>query len=213
MKKQLAIATVTTFTILAFQSICLAENLTTTPTASAASNPAAAPALSLLSPAETGKLQPVVAAARIGLVDLNRVSNDSLKGKDAQQKIKAQQSKLQKQIDTRRKQLDKFRSDTEQQMPNLTPQQREAKQREFQKKIEEFQKFGAQSEQKLAEQQQKLTKELFDTISNGATELGKAKGLQAVVISRELLYADPGVELVDLNNELVQLLDSAAKGK
>lgn len=213
MKKRFLIPALATIIFATVQTQGFAEELTAAQPAAPASPAATTPGLSLLSPADNGRLQPVVASAKIGLVDLNRISNESAKGKDAQQKIKAQQTSLQKQIDTKRKQLDKFRTDTEKQIPTLSPQQREAKQREFQKKIDEFQKFGVQSEQKLVEQQQKLTKELFDAIGNAATELGKAKGLQAVMTGRELLYSDPGVEMVDLNAELVKLLDSAVKAK
>ncbi len=133
-----------------------------------------APGLSLL-PAAKPAPQPL-AVAKIGVVDVNKVSTDSAMGKAAQQQIKAQQTKLQKQVEAKRKQLDKFKADTERQLPSLSPQQREAKQREFQKKIEEFQKFGLKSEKELMESQQKLTKGLFEAIARRQTSW-QGKGL------------------------------------
>lgn len=164
------------------------------------------PGLSLLQPAQASLSQG--AATRIGVVDLAKVSAESGLGKNAQAQVKSQQTKLQKQVDTRKKQLDKFRSDTERQLPGLSPQQREAKQKEFQKKIEEFQKFGVKAESELMEQQQKLTQRLFEAVGKAAEQLGKDKGLAAIVINRELLYAGQGTELVDLTAELVQQLDA-----
>ena len=170
-----------------------------------------APGLSLLPAAKPAPLP--VAVAKIGVVDVNKVSTDSAMGKAAQHQIKVQQTKLQKQVEAKRKQLDKFKADTERQLPSLSPQQREAKQREFQKKIEEFQKFGLKSEKELMESQQKLTKGLFEAIGKAADELGRGKGLAAVVINRELLFLGVGVEPLDITADLITLLDGKAKSK
>jgi len=171
----------------------------------------AAPGLSLL-PAAKEAAQPVV-TAKIGIVDVNKVSADSAMGKSAQNQIKTQQGKLQKQVEAKRKQLDKFKSDIERQLPNLSPQQRETKSKEFQKKVEEFQKFGMNAEKELMASQQKLTKGLFEAIGLAAEELGKSKALTAIVINRELLFLGPGVEPVDLTADLVKLLDEKGEKK
>lgn len=169
-------------------------------------SPQAAPGLSLLRPS-------VALTAKIGVVDINKVSVESAMGKAAQAQIKGQQTKLQKQIEAKRKQLDKFKADIERQLPTMSPQQREAKSKEFQKKVAEFQKFGLHAEQELAGTQQKLTKELLEAIAQLAANLGKDKGLSAVVVNRELLFSAQGVELVDLTPELVKLLDEKSKKK
>jgi len=156
--------------------------------------------------------QPTV-TARIGVVDINRVSVESVMGKAAQNQIRSQQAKLQKQIEAKRKQLDAFKADTERQFPALSPRQREAKSKEFQKKIEAFQKFGISAEKDLMASQQRLNKELFEAIGKAAEELGKAKGLSALVINRELLYLGTGVESLDMTAALVTLLDEKGAKK
>ena len=174
--------------------------------------PQAAPGLSLLAP--KAPVGPQLAlAAKIGVVDINKVSVESAMGKAAQAQIKGQQTKLQKQIEARRKQLDKFKAEVERQLPGMSPQQREAKSKEFQKKVAEFQKFGQHAEQELMATQQKLTKELLETIGQLAADLGRGKGLAAVVVNRELLYSAQGAELVDLTPELVKQLDEKVKKK
>jgi outer membrane protein len=147
------------------------------------------------------------------VVDINKVSSESVLGKAAQTQIKSQQAKLQKQVEVKRKQLDKFKADTERQLPSLSPQQREAKSKEFQKKVEEFQKFGMKAEKELMDSQQKLTKGLFEAIGQAAEELGKNKGVIAIVINRELIFVGAGVEPLDLTADLVKLLDERGKKK
>lgn len=214
MQRSIRAALVSCFLLLAAQTVQAVDQPAVPATPSAAPAPAAAavqpdlkpaPGLTLLPAAKPAPLP--LAVAKIGVVDVNKVSTDSAMGKAAQQQIKAQQIKLQKQVEAKRKQLDKFKSDTERQLPSLSPQQREAKQREFQKKVEEFQKFGMKAEKELMDNQQKLTKGLFEAIGQAADALGKDNGLQAVVINRELLFVDQGVKLVDLTADLVKLLD------
>lgn len=170
-----------------------------------------APGLSLL-PAAKEEAKPII-TTKIGVVDVNKVSTDTVMGKAAQSQIKSQQAKLQKQIETKRKQLDKFKADTERQLPGLSPQQREAKSKEFQKKIEEFQKFGMKAEKELMENQQKLTKGLFEAIGKAADEQGKAKGLAAVATNRDLLYLSSTVAMVDITADIVKSLDEKTAKK
>ena len=220
MQRSIRTALVSCFLLLAALTVQAAEQPAAPATPPAASAPAAAavqpdlkpaPGLTLLPAAKPASLP--VAAAKIGVVDVNKVSTDSVMGKAAQQQIKAQQTKLQKQVEAKRKQLDKFKADTERQLPGLSPQQREAKSKEFQKKIEEFQKFGMKAEKELMDNQQKLTKGLFEAIGKAADELGKAKGLIAVVINRELLFLVAGVEPLDITADLVKSLDEKGNSK
>lgn len=220
MQRSIRTALVSCFLLLAALTVQAAEQPAVPATPPAAPAPTAAavqpdlkpaPGLTLLPAAKPAPL--AVAVAKIGVVDVNKVSTDSAMGKAAQHQIKVQQTKLQKQVEAKRKQLDKFKSDTERQLPGLSPQQREAKQREFQKKIEEFQKFGLKSEKELMESQQKLTKGLFEAIGKAADELGRAKGLAAVVINRELLFLGAGVEPLEITADLITLLDGKAKSK
>ncbi len=174
--------------------------------------PQVMPGLSLLAPKATVGPQ-VALATKIGVVDINKISVESAMGKAAQAQIKGQQTKLQKQIEAKRKQLDKFKAEVERQLAGMTPQQREAKSKEFQKKVAEFQKFGLHAEQELAGTQQKLTKELLEAIAQLAADLGKAKGLAAVVVNRELLYLSSTVAMVDITADIIKSLDEKSAKK
>lgn len=163
-------------------------------------------------PAAKELLNPVV-VSRIGLVDLNKISGESVIGKAAQKQIKGLQAKLQKQVEAKRTQIEKFKAEVERQLPTLTPEQKQSKSKQFQKKVEEFQKFGMKAEKELMAAQEKLTKGLFEAIGKSAEELGKAKGLTAIVINRELLFLGAGVEPVDISAELLKMLDEKGAEK
>ena len=224
MQRSIRTALVSCFLLLAALTAQAADPQPAAPATPAAAPapavPAAAPAQPVLKPAPGLSLLPTakeeakpVAASKIGVVDINKVSTDTAMGKAAQAQIKAHQAKLQKQVEAKRKQLDKFKADTERQLPSLTPQQREAKSKEFQKKIEEFQKFGMKAEKELMENQQKLTKGLFEAIGKAADEQGKAKGLVAVATNRDLLYLSSNVAMVDITGDIIKSLDEKGAKK
>lgn len=169
----------------------------------------AAPQLSLLPalPVTTPTTAATDSGAKLGLVDINRISTESAMGKAAQAQVKAQQAKLQKQVDAKKRQLEKAKADIERQLPTLAPAQREAKAKQFQKKVEEFQKFGMNAEKGLLETQEKLTRELLAAIEQAATRVGATKGLAAVVVKRELLYLASGTEAVDISEDITKLVD------
>lgn len=169
------------------------------------------PGLSLLS--TTKESSPAEVKTRVGVVDINKVSAESAMGKAAQAQVKGLQAKLQKQVESKRRQLDKFKADVERKLPTMSPAQREAKSKEFQKKVEEFQKFGASAEKELMAAQEKLTKGLFEAIVETAAALGKAKGLVAVTINRELLYLKAGVEPLDISSDVVKSLNEKNEKK
>ena len=223
MQRSIRTALVSCFLLLAALTAQAADQpaVPATPAAAPApAVPAAAPAQPALKPAPGLSLLPTakeeakpVVTTKIGVVDINKVSTDTVMGKAAQGQIKAHQAKLQKQVEAKRKQLDKFKADTERQLPGLTPQQREAKSKEFQKKIEEFQKFGMKAEKELMENQQKLTKGLFEAIGKAADEQGKAKGLVAVATNRDLLYLSSNVAMVDITGDIIKSLDEKGAKK
>ncbi len=185
---------------------------TSTPTTPKPSLLKTDPALAPQQAAPKELLKPVV-VSRIGLVDLNKISGESIMGKAAQKQIKGLQAKLQKQVETKKSQIEKFKADVERQMPNLTPEQKQAKSKQFQKKVEDFQKFGMNAEKELMATQEKLTKGMFEAIGKSAEELGKAKGLTAIVVNRELLFLGAGVEPVDISAELLKILDEKTTDK
>lgn len=153
---------------------------------------------------------PVASPARIGVVDIQKISNESEIGKKGQGRIKDMQAKLQKQVDARKKQLEKAKLEIERQMPSLSPQQRDAKAKEFQKKVEDFQKFGMKSEKELMTLQEKLTKELLASIEKNAAAYGQDAKLSAIVVRQEVIYASGTADIQDITDDVVKRMNETA---
>lgn len=146
-------------------------------------------------------------STRLGHVDLARIAAESETGKAAQAQFAELKKKLQGQIESKRKQLEKQKAAIEVKLKSYTADQREAKGREFQKKVEEFQKFGQNAEKELQAKQADISEKLFKAIEQASADLGKAKGLALVVVKRELLYLDSGVDAQDVTDDIIKKVD------
>lgn len=188
--------------------LCLAASVTMAAEApappAAVPVPTPAPVAAAVKPAETPVPQ---ATTHLGHVDMARVASESETGKSGKNELLEMKKKLQGQIDAKRKQLDKMRSSLEASLKTLSPQQREAKAKEFQKKVDDFQKFGQNAEKQLQEKEMEFTDKLFKAIEQASADLGKAKGLALVVIKRELLFLNSGVDAQDVTDEVIKKVD------
>lgn len=170
--------------------------------------PASGPALLAPLP-EFGKSSGT-GTSRIGYVDIVRIGQDSARGKAAQAQIKSRLEKLQAQVTSKQKQLDKQKNAIQEKLPSMSPDQRAAKAKEFEKKVTDFQKFVQKSDKDMQALQEELTRKLADEVKAAAASYGRANGLTAIVVSRDLLYQDSGVAMQDVTDELIRLVDGTA---
>jgi outer membrane protein len=166
-----------------------------------------APPVAVPAPQKPVEAAPVQQPTRLGHVDMARVAAESEAGKNGKAELLELKKKLQGQIDAKRKQLDKLKTSLEGSLKPLSPQQREAKAKEFQKKVDEFQKFGLNAEKQLQEKEAAFTEKLFKAIEDASAEVGKAKNLALVVIKRELLFLNSGVDAQDVTDEVIKKVD------
>ncbi|MDA8430305.1 MAG: OmpH family outer membrane protein [Geobacteraceae bacterium] len=144
---------------------------------------------------------------RLGHVDIMRIGTESEAGKAGQAELAKLEKRLRASIEAKQKQLEKYKAGIEAKLPSLTPAQREAKSKEFQKKVEEYQKFGMEAKKEFEAKQEAFSDKLFKAVEQASAEVAKAKGLALVVIKRELLYLDNGVEAQDVTDDVIKKID------
>jgi outer membrane protein len=193
--------------------LCLIALVLAAPFLAAAADTEPATALAPAAESRPAGSPATVQTTRIGYVDMARIAEEAPAAKALQVKLKEKKDKLQARIDAKRKQLDKLRSSLEAKLPTLPQAQREAKYREFQKKVEDFQKMARESEEELLKLQENGAKTLFDEIEQVSVAYGKANGLAAVVIKKELLYIGSGVDAVDVTEAIIKALNEAGQKK
>jgi outer membrane protein len=177
--------------------------------ASEVKQPAPATATEAAPPAAVKKEQTI----RIGYVDMAKIASDSIPGKAMVAELKAKTEKYQKQMTAKEKQLQKQKEAIEKQIPTLSPQQRAAKAKEFQKKLEDLQKFAQNADKDIRNKENELLGKLYQSIEKSAGEYGKANGLTAVVMKKELLYTASNVDSVEITGDVLKMVNAKPAGK
>lgn len=148
---------------------------------------------------------------KIGYVDMAKVASDSALGKAALKEVKSRTERYRSRITAKEKQLEKQKKTIEAQISALSPKEREAKAKEFQKRIDEYRKLVTKAEKDVRERQEKLLADLYKSIEESAVDYGKANGLAAVVIKKDILYSSERVEAKDLTDEIIKMVDAGRK--
>jgi outer membrane protein len=204
------------------KKLLIATLVTSLPALAAAADSAPAPVDKPAAAAEAPQKSPAAASteskpsdaaaarqtARIGLVDMQRILNESARGKAVEAKLKGMKDKLRDRVDAKRKQLDKLRASFETILPTLSQEQREAKAKEFQKKVEELQKFGKKLEEEFFTTQEKETKGLYDATEQAAVAYGKANSFAVIIVKKQLLYVGDSIDAQDVTDVLIKEMDT-----
>ncbi len=216
MKKCFLTLTVPVFFALSAISVHAAEDPRASDTKTVA--PAEKSVVETTSPAPPKKEEPAQAikakaeqTVKIGYVDMARVASDSAPGKAALKEVKSRTERYRSRITAKEKQLEKQKKTIESRISAMSPKEREAKAKEFQKRVDEYRKLVTKAEKDVRERQEKLLADLYKSIEESAADYGKANGLAAVVIKKDLLYSSESVEAKDLTDEIIKMVDAGRK--
>ncbi|HEY6006997.1 MAG TPA: OmpH family outer membrane protein [Geobacteraceae bacterium] len=158
-------------------------------------------------PVETAK----PTAIRIGYVEMTRFGSETEAGKAARSQVKVKTDALKKQISARQKQLEKQKNQLDEKLPGLAPKERTARVKEFEKKYEEYKRFVEKAEKELVGLEEEVSRKLYGEIESAAGVYGKANGLAAIVVKRNLLFTGSDVEAEDVTGPMMKLVDSMRK--
>ncbi|AJE03326.1 OmpH family outer membrane protein [Geobacter pickeringii] len=143
---------------------------------------------------------------KIGYVDMEKIVDESDRGKKAKTQLKDKTEKYRSQIAVRQKKLEKMKSDLESKISTLSPQQRETKVKALQKKVTEFQEYVQGAEKEMRKMEGELTESLVRSVEKAAAEYGKANGFAAIIPKRDIFYLGETVEVKDVTAEVVKSL-------
>ncbi|GIX46418.1 MAG: outer membrane protein [Candidatus Tectimicrobiota bacterium] len=165
------------------------------------------------------------AQLKIGVVDLQAVLDNSIRGKAAKEQLRELGRKLQEEIQTKRefkeqreKELEKLRSEIRSQGLVLSEQARLAKEEEFRRQVRELKRFIADTNrfiedalQEFREKEARETQRLIAEIRQVVQDLGKREGYSLILEGNEttavVLYYG---KAVDLTQKVIQLYDRAS---
>jgi outer membrane protein len=150
------------------------------------------------------------AEVSIGIVSMQKVLDDSKKGKEVQKKFEQAVSGEKKEIEKREATIKKAQEDFARDQATMSEEQRIKKQREIKNQVSDLQQFANEAQEKMNAKRVDLLKTVIEPAKEIVNKVAKDKKINIVFERSEsgLIYVD---DSVDLTPEVVKRLDAGTK--
>ena len=148
--------------------------------------------------------------SKIGVIDFKQIQQDSILGKEIQQKIIHKVEALKSEIQTKQDTIKEMQENYKRESLLLSDEQKGRKENELRTAINEYRVLQNQSTQEYARIRAELTGDLSKTVSEIAEKIGKSKGYLLIIEkqSGSVVYAK---ESLDLTGLFVEEIDKIEK--
>ena len=150
--------------------------------------------------------------AKIGVINFEKILNESSAGKVSQKQLKSKWEELQKRLNDEKKAVEEFSLSIERESLVLSPEKKRAKQRELQDRVNELKRMNQDFTEEFRHLQNtrinEIQKEVFEIVS----EMGKTQGF-LLIMERKVggvLYAPAQVDITD---EVIKIYNAKAAKK
>jgi outer membrane protein len=142
---------------------------------------------------------PAAAQTRIGVIEVQRIVQESAVGKESLAKVQKLQMAKQDDLTKRQKELRDLEQKIQEQQKSLSEEAMDKLQKDYQAKALELKRFQDDAQRELEEIQKKELAELERKVMPVIAEVSKEEGYQLVFnkFQSGLLHADAGVDLTD----------------
>jgi outer membrane protein len=135
--------------------------------------------------------------AKIGVVEFQRLFNNSIGGKAIKADLTAKGKKMEADLKAKSSQIDALRKRLERESLVMSTDMREEKEREFRIKVNDIKALKSRYESQLQEiQKNKMDKLQKDTLSV-IKEIGKSQGYLMILDKRGVLYSPSAIDITD----------------
>ena len=119
--------------------------------------------------------------AKIGVINFEKILNDSSAGKVGQKQLKTKWEQLQKKLNTEKKSVEDFSLAIERESLVLSPEKKRAKQRELEDRVNDLKRMNADFTQEFRALQNKRITTMQKEVFAIANEMGKKQGFLLII--------------------------------
>ena len=145
---------------------------------------------------------------QILVIDIEKIANESLAGKDMQAKIQKKQNKIQAQIEEKKTELTKKAQQLQEKKAKMPPAEFEEKANNLQNEIMVLDAKFQEDIEDLQKKQQKASQVIIDKVKDVASQLASKKDANLVVASNSVFYSS---SKIDITTDVIKKLDSELK--
>jgi outer membrane protein len=147
-------------------------------------------------------------ALRIGVVDIQQVSNQSQRGKAVKQKLDQEMAVRNKELEARQQEVMKLQAELEKQAPVLSEPAKREKSETIQRKTRDLRRMAEDAnrdlEKRLRDAEMDVTREIFGV----AQEYGKDQGFTLILERSTVIFGAPAV---DITADIIKRYDAKQK--
>ncbi len=147
---------------------------------------------------------------KIGVVDIQRVLNESNQGKDSKKALAKDLEAVQRLVAEKQKGLQDMKDAYEKQAPMLNAEARTTKERELQNKLRDFQRWGQDKENDLKQEQLELERNISIALQKVIQKLGADEGYTIILYKNEniVFFASKAIDITD---RVIKIYDAQRK--
>jgi len=152
------------------------------------------------------------AETKIGVVDVQRVIDDSEKGQQARELLKQKFEQEKTALEKEGKEIALLKEDFDKQSAVLTPEKRADREQELRQRIKDFNRLKKDKQDSFNAQQMEVLRQVMAKVMEVVQTVAKENGYTAVLDATNgpVLYAGEGVDITDL---IIQRFNQASGGK
>lgn len=147
---------------------------------------------------------------KIGVVDIQRVIQESQPGKRAKENFQAQVRKVEAELLKEKEAVEKLKVDFSKRGLLLREEERRNLEKEIQKRERGYILSARDSQEELRQRENELMSEIFRNIVQIVTEVGKKEGFSLILERSQVPYSD---QAMDITNRVIELYDQRAAGE
>lgn len=134
---------------------------------------------------------------RVGIVDIQRIVDESSAGKRAQAEIKREGKKLEDELKSRRREIERLTKKLEREAAVMSREQRERKERDLNIKVYDFKATEKKSKEKFFKFQNQKLDRMREDILEIVKEIGRAEGYHLIMQKAGVLYFTDAIDITD----------------
>lgn len=152
------------------------------------------------------------ADTKLGIVDVQRVIDESNRGKAARDLLQKRFEQEKADLEQKGKAIELFKEDLEKQALVLTPEKRAEKQDELERRIKDFTRLKKDKQEEFNKKQMQVLREVMGAVMEVIQGYGKEQGFTAILDGTQgpVLFVGDGV---DITAEIVERFNQSAGGK
>jgi outer membrane protein len=149
-------------------------------------------------------------ALNIVYVDIQRIMQESDKGKEARKTLTEEADKLKKTLDGKQDELQKMKDSIEKQGAMITPDARAEKEKQYQNKLKDYQRLYNDYQGELQQKDQELTQKILKELEEVVRGLGDKEKYTFILEKSQagILYASTAV---DITGKVITLYNEKTK--